>query len=243
MKRDTKSIPILARWAGVFYLIIILAGIFGQVLVRGSLVVPGDAPATAAAIADSASLWRWGVWGDLVMHLCDVPVMVLLFILLRPVSPGLAMTALGFNLVQTAVLVANKLALLIPLLVLKTPVGGDGFTASQVHQLVALWIEVHNLGFALGLVFFGAACLLYGLLLYRSKYFPRTIGVLVGVAGLCYLINSFTLILAPELSGAVTPVLVFSLLGEASFTLWLLFKGVNLPEFQKAESLWLGRSA
>ncbi len=236
MNNKSPSVQIIARSAGAFYLFIILAGIFGQIIVRGSLIVPGNPSTTVANIAASAYLWRLGVFGDILMHLCDIPVMFLLYRLFRPVSEGIAMTALGFNLIQTAVLVVNKITLIIPLVLLeKSPVGA-AFNPEQINSQAIFWIDVHNYGFSLGLIFFGTACLLYGSLLFKSTYFPRTIGVLVSLAGLSYIINSFTLILAPELSGSVTPVLVIALVGEMSFTLWLLIKGVKVSEFEKAES-------
>ena len=96
-----------ARIAGIFYLAIILLGMFGELYVRGTLVVSGDAAATSAAISASPLLWRAGIAGDLLMHVFDVPVTVVLYYLLRPVSRSLALLATLVNLVQTAVLVAN----------------------------------------------------------------------------------------------------------------------------------------
>jgi len=103
-----------ARIGGVLYLAIIALGLFGEAFVRGTLVVSGDATATASAIAASESLWRAGLAGDLLMHVFDLPVIVVLYLLLKPVSESLALLATFFNLIQTAVLVANKLNLLAP---------------------------------------------------------------------------------------------------------------------------------
>ena len=119
LDRSTEISPqIYARTGGFLYLVIILAGMSGELLIRGPAVVSGNAAATAANIASSASLWRLGIAGDLVMHLCDVGVMLVFYVLLSPVSRTLALLALLFNLVQTSVLVANKLNLLLPLFLL-----------------------------------------------------------------------------------------------------------------------------
>ena len=67
-----------ARTGGVVYLAIIVLGIFGEAFVRGTLVVSGDATATANAIAASESLWRVGIAGDLLMHVLDLPMILLL---------------------------------------------------------------------------------------------------------------------------------------------------------------------
>ena len=80
-----------ARSVGVIYLAIIVLGIFGELLVRETLVVSGDALATANNISASPLLWRAGIVGDLLMQALDVPMMVIFYLLLRPVSEGLAL--------------------------------------------------------------------------------------------------------------------------------------------------------
>ncbi|HEU4790085.1 MAG TPA: DUF4386 domain-containing protein, partial [Flavobacterium sp.] len=112
LKNFENSPQLYARIAGIAYLIIIIAGIFGELLVRNKLIVYGDATATANNIINSDFLWRSGISGDLIMHICDLPVMVILYYLLRPVNRKLALLNLSFNLIQTAVLVVNKLNLM-----------------------------------------------------------------------------------------------------------------------------------
>ena len=217
-----------ARLAGVLYLAIILLGLFGELVVRGTLVVPGDAAATAAKIAASPLLWRAGIAGDLLMHVCDVPVILIFYWLLRPVSKNLALLATLFNLVQTAVLVLNKLTLLVPMLLLDDVETLKAFSAQQLDALSYLAIEAHGYGFAIGLVFFGFACLVRGHLIVRSGFFPRTLGWLLQIAGLSYLTNSFALLLAPSFAAAIFPgVLVPAFIGELSICLWLIVKGVD----------------
>lgn len=225
------SPQVYARLAGVLYLIIISAGIFGELFVRNALFVPADPAATAHNIMGSQLLWRMGIAGDLVMHLCDIPLAVIVYVLLRPVSRNLALVAIIFGLVQTAVLVVNKLTLLTPLFLL----GGAGylkvFEPQQLQTLAYLAVKAHGFGFGVGLIFFGVNCLVVGYLIFRSGYLPRFIGVLMGIAGLCYLTNSFSGLLAPAFAATLFPaILVPALVGELSFCLWLLVKGVNLPQ-------------
>ncbi|MDB5209961.1 MAG: hypothetical protein JWQ30_788, partial [Sediminibacterium sp.] len=105
-----------ARIAGALYLTLIFAGMFSVLFVRDKLTIPGDPVATARNIIGSESLWRSGIIADLVMHLFDIPIMLALYVLLKPVNKNIALLALLFNLVQTAVLVANKLNLVAALL-------------------------------------------------------------------------------------------------------------------------------
>jgi hypothetical protein len=159
--------------------------------------------------------------------------MLVLYLLLKPVNKNLALLAILFNLIQTAVLVANKLNLLMPLFLLGNADYLKAFEPNQLSALTYIFVKAHDYGFGIGLIFFGFACLIYGYLLFRSGYFPRTLGVLMAIAGLSYLTDSFTLILAPVYAGTIFPVLVFALIGELSLCLWLLVKGVNLPRWEK----------
>lgn len=226
MKIKDLTLTHYARIAGLFYLLIIALGAIGQIGIRGSIVTM-DALSTYQNLVTSESLWRIGIIGDLLMQVLDIPVMVILYMLLRSVNKYLALLGVLFNLVQTAVLVANKIVLIIPTLLMGNPEYTNAFDASQIKAQVYLLTDIHDFGFGFGLVFFGFACLTYGYLIYRSDYFPNLLGVMVAIAGLCYLINSVVLILAPQYSGDVMLVLVFSLLGESSFALWLLIKGLK----------------
>ena len=230
---DKTSPQVYARILGTLYLIIIIVGALGQIFIRGALITPGDAISTAKNMMAAESLWRLGIAGDIMMHVLDIPIMLMLYILLKPVNRNLALLAVLFNLIQTAVLVANKLNLLMPLFLLENADHLSAFEPNQRYELGYLFIQAHDIGFGIGLIFFGFACLTYGYLIFKSGYFPKAIGVLVMIAGLSYLTNSFTLILVPAYAGITMIVLVFALIGELSLALWLLVKGVNLAIWEK----------
>lgn len=218
--------PRLVRLCGGLYLAIIGLGLLGEVGVRQAMVVPGDAAATAQAIAASPGWWRVGLGADLLMHLLDVPVMVLLHLLLRPAGPGLALFTLSANLVQTAVLALNKLSLVLPLLLLQGGNALQGLALPQREALAYLAIQVHGRGFAIGLLFFGMVCLARGHLIVRSAGWPRLLGRLLQLAGLCYLVNSLALLLKPDWAALLFPaVLLPAFVAELWLALWLLFKG------------------
>lgn len=226
-----KSPQLYARIAGLFYLLIIITGIFSETLVRNKLIVYGDTAATADNIIHSGLLWKIGIISDLIMQICDLPVMVLLYLFLRPVNKKLALLNLSFNLIQTAVLVANKLNLFAALFFLGDADYLKSFSPDQLHTLSYLSINLHNFGFGVGLIFFGFVCLIEGYLIYKSGYFPKVFGPLMSIAGICYLTNSFALILAPEFSNII--LLMPCLIAELALSLWLIFKGVNLPVWKE----------
>ncbi|RTL59580.1 MAG: DUF4386 domain-containing protein [Sphingobacteriales bacterium] len=232
-----SSPKVYARVGGIAYLVIIIAGIFGEMVVRKTIIVAGDASATTANILAHSQLWRAGIAGDLLMHVCDVIVMVCLYVLLKPVNKNLALLAILFNLVQTSVLVANKMNLLMPLFLSEDV---NYLKALDPHQLQAmsyLSVKAHSYGFGIGLIFFGFTCLSYGYLIFKSGFFPKLFGVLMAIAGLCYLLNSFTLILAPKLSNFM--MLVPAFIGEFSFCLWLIIAGVNVSKWRERKNMYL----
>jgi len=231
------SPQVLARIGGITYLIIILAGSFGELIARDSMIVSGDAQATAGRIMATPLLWRIGIAGDLVMHICDVILIVTFYFLLRPVSRYLMLMAVLFNLVQTAVLVANKLNLLYPLFLLGTADYLKALDSRQLEAFSYLSIKMHDHGFGLGLIFFGCECLILGYLIFKSGYLPKWIGVLMGLAGACYIFNSFSLVLAPWLASRIFPLILLPpFIGETSLCLWLLIKGVNPVKWKEMTS-------
>jgi len=214
------------------YLAIIFLGLFGEAMVRESVVVSGNAEATLQNLKASQMLWRLSIVGDLVMHILDVPLIVIMYYLLRPVDRLLALVATVANVVQTAVLAANKLTLVVPLLLLQKH--GDILASTWEATLSFLAIRLHGYGFGIGLLFFGVACLVRGYLVFRSTYFPRTLGVLLALAGLAYLVNSVALLLAPAVAATLFPaILAPALVGEGAFCLWLLVKGVDQSAWER----------
>jgi len=233
--RTIEASPqIYARIGGILYLLIIVLGGLGEIFIRGTVVVSGDVVATASNIMAPGSLWRIGLAADIMVHVLDLPLLLILYVLLKPVNRNLALLVVLFTLVQTAVLVANELNLVMPLLLLGNAEYLRAFQPDQLYaNLAYLFVRLYEYGLGIGLIFFGFACLLLGYLIFRSGYLPRTIGVLMAIAGLSYLANSFTLILAPAYAGAIFPVLVLALIGELSLCLWLLVKGVDVPKWEE----------
>ena len=221
-----------ARIAGLGYLIIIAAGIFAEFFIRSSLIVVGDATATAGNIAASQSLFRTGIAGDLIMLICDVVVALALYMLFRPVNKGLSLLAAFFRLVHAAVYGVNLLNLIIVALL----AGGAGYLAAfqpaQSDALTMLFLSAHQYGYAIGLVFFGFHCMVLGYLVFRSGFLPKLLGVLLVLASVGYLVDSFANVLLPNYTDyeSILVVVVFvpAFIAELSLSLWLLIKGVNI---------------
>jgi hypothetical protein len=233
---DSISQRKTARVAGVLYLIIITAGIFAEFFVRQSLIVPGNAAATAANIMASEGLFRAGIAGDLIMIMCDVALALVFYILLKPVSSSLSLLAAFFRLAQAAILGLNLLNLFLVLQLLSGAGYLTVFGAAQLQALVLFFLKGHSLGYSLGLVFFAFSILVLGYLVFKSGYFPRILGILLIVASLGYLIDSFAGFLWPTYDNyeAIFALVVFlpAFIGELAMCLWLLVKGVKVQRAQ-----------
>ncbi len=229
------SPKLYARNAGLLYLLIIVVGMFAVIFVRDKLIVSGDPAATAGNLVAHQLLWRAGIAADLVMHLCDIPVMLVIFVLLRPVDKNIALLALLFNLIQTAVLVANKLNLVAALLPLGNAAYLKALPPAQADAQIYLSLKLHDIGFGIGLIFFGFTCLVNGYLIFRSGYFPKVIGILLQIAGVCYIVNNFMLLLVPEIAAKLFPASMLPcFIAELAFCLWLIFNGVDINIWNKA---------
>ena len=226
-----------ARTGGVLYLIIIIVGLFGEAFVRNRLIIPGDATATAANIRSMESLWRLHIAAELFLLICAVALLLILFVLLQPVNRDLALLAVFFNLISIGLEAATTLYLVGALF----PLGKTGylkaFVPEQLYAMASLSLKSHSYGFGFSLIFFGCFCLVIGYLIFRSGYLPKALGVLMQIAGLSYLTNSFALVLAPALANRLFPaILIPAFVGEASLCRWLIVKGVNVSKWQEQVS-------
>lgn len=228
----TKHPRLLARLAGVFYLMIIAFAMFGYVYVRGQLFVPGDIAKTAANIVAHQQLYRAGFTASLLDVLCNIPVALLLFELFKVVNFRLALLAMLFIVVAAAIEAVNVFNYMMPLFILTLPQYTGAFTPLELQALVRGSNVLFGYAFSVCLTFFGVFCVLTGYLILRSKFLPALLGVLMIVAGVDYWTNSFVQFLAlpqPPLFPHTT------LIVESSLALWLLVIGVN-------ESKWLSQA-
>jgi hypothetical protein len=233
--RTIESSPQLyARIGGALYLIIIAIGLFGEAFVRDRIIVSGDATATAKNILASESLWRFHIAAELLLLICAVVLLVILFVLLKPVSRELVLLATFFNLVSIGLEAATAMYLVVALFPLGNAPYLAAFSSGQLYAMASLALKSHGYGFGVSLLFFGCFCMVIGRVIFRSGFLPKVIGALMQIAGLCYLTDSFALILSPRLANRLFPtILLPAFVGEASLCLWLLVKGVNVERWME----------
>lgn len=220
------------------YLYIIVAGMFAELFVRSRLIVPTDAAATASNIMTNETLFRVGFSGELLHLAFDVVVAVILYALFRPVDRSIALLAGFMRLASDIVLAVASLSHFAALRFLADADYLKSFAPDQLHTLALLALKLHGDGYAISLVFFSFACLALGYLIFKSDFLPRTIGALMAIAGVCYLINSFSHFLAPAFAATLFPTLFVPIfVAELSLALWLTVKGVNVARWQEKASV------
>lgn len=221
-----------ARIGGVLYLLIIALGIFYELIVRNGIRVPGDALATMTVLKENELLWRFGIAAELLSSIAGLGLVLILYRLTQPISKDLALLAAFFNFSAITVQTAYILQLVETLFPLSSSVELQAFSSEQLGAMVMLSMKSHAFGFGIALLMFGPYFLITGYLIFKSTYLPRYIGILYMISGLGYLINSFTLILAPTRSGIVFMIILLPVfIGEVSLALTLLFKGVNITQW------------
>jgi hypothetical protein len=214
-----------ARLGGVLYLVIIVIGLLGEALVRGTLVVHGDPAATVRRIQESEWLWRLGVAGQMLLLLCAVALTWIFYVLLRPVCRNLSLLMVLFAITSLAVESVSALQLQAMLDTLAMAKYLKPEDLPQLHTMAYLTVVSHAQAFGLALIFFGVEILIVGYLIWQSGYIPKAIGVMMQLAGVCYLINSFSMVLSPTLASMLFPaILLPALVGESALCLWLLIK-------------------
>lgn len=216
------------RIAGLLYLLIIVCGLFSEMFVRASIIVPGDAAATAANIISSNGLFRLGFASDIIMALCDVSIGVIFYMLLKPVNKTLALLAAFLRLAQTAIIGMNLLNHFSAVIILDNPEYLNAFGAEELYAKASLFLEMHKYGYLISGVFFGVNCLITGYLFFKSQYFPKVLGVMLMMASFGYMINSFTNFLAPDYTAISDMILLITaVITELTICVWLLIKGVK----------------
>lgn len=238
MNRNAPASPVtLARITGILWLVVIVTGVTALV-VRSTLIVRGDAAATAKSILASESLFRFALVSDVISFACYIGLTVILYHLLKPVSRSISLVAAAFGVAGSVVGTVILAALLAPLVLL----GGAPYLRvlepDQLEALALTSIRLHGVAYDLTFVLFGTQCILAGYLIARSTYFPRILGVLLATGGLSYVISAFASLLSPDFGNQLSPYIVpAGLIGEGSLCVWLILKGLNLGRWEKQASL------
>jgi hypothetical protein len=219
-----------ARIAGLLYLLVAITGAFSIMYVPETLIVRGDATATEARIASSELLFRLGIASGLICQITFIFLVLTLYRLLKDVDQSYATAMVALVLVAVPIAFLNMLNNLAALVLLSGAEFLSAFTAAQLNALVLLFLSLHEQGIVIVEMFWGLWLFPFGVLVFRSRFLPRVLGVLLVIACFAYLIDSFTSLLLPRYKDIVSSFTAAPAgLGEFAILLWLLIKGTRVP--------------
>jgi hypothetical protein len=205
-----------------------LPGAFALIGFPRLFLVAGDATATASRIAGSPVLYRFSVFADLISAVFAVWMVMVLYDLFKDVHRGQARLMVGFALGMVATGLVNTVLMAGPLVLTS---GADYLSAFDKHQLDALtvgFLALRSQGIHAATMYWGLWLLPLGILVYRSRFLPRALGVLVIIAGCTYVADSMAYYFLPEYARIIANASTLpQAAGEIGFTAWLLIRGVG----------------
>lgn len=224
-----KSPKSLARIAGVLYLLMGITAGFAFAYVVAKLYVAGDAATTAANVVANSGLARIGVVANLFQATVWIFLAMTLYLLLKHVHHNAAKAMVILVAVGAAITCLNDV---FQFESVRVATGGSymaALGAAGSNALVLLLLEIHHYGFLIAQIFFGLWLVPLGYLAYKSAgMFPRWLGVLLIIAGGCYLVGLLAVFLAPDSGEKInTFVTIPCSIAEVATVLYLLIVGVK----------------
>jgi hypothetical protein len=217
------------RFAGLLYVPASIVGFFSMGCVPGKLIVHGNAAATANNILAYQTLFRFGIAGELLGQAAFIFVALALYDLLKGVNRRHASLMVLLIVISIPIAFLNEVNSIAALVLVRGAEFLSIFEKPQRDALAMLFLNLHHHGFVVAEIFWGLWLFPLGLLVYRSRFLPRFLGVWLALAGFAWLILSLTGILFPQYQGKVDTYVQPAFFGEIALMLWLLIKGAKPP--------------
>jgi hypothetical protein len=215
------------RFAGLLYILASIPGVFALLYVPSKLIVHGNATATAQNIAASETLFRLGIAADLICQALFIFVVLALYDLLKGVNRRHALLMVTLILVSIPIAFLNELNGIAALILVRGADFLSLFDKPQRDALAMLFLNLHGHGFDVAGIFWGLWLFPLGLLVYRSSFLPRILGVVLMVNCFAYPLNSFTSLVLPQYEAIVSRWMSPLQFGEVVFMLWLVIMGAK----------------
>jgi Domain of unknown function (DUF4386) len=215
------------RFVGLLYAVISIPGAFALIYVPTKVIVQGNAAATASNIVAHETLFRFGIASELISQILFMWVALALYDLLKGVNQRRASLMLALIVVSIPIALLNELNALAALILARGADFLSVFDESQRDALAMLFISLHNRGFDIAEIFWGLWLFPLGLLVYRSGFFPRILGVLLMISCCAYVADAFVPVVLPQYVTAVSRWTSPLRLGELIFMIWLLIRGAK----------------
>jgi hypothetical protein len=213
------------RVAGVLYLLLAVTSTVG-LSIPGSFTIRGDAAATAAKLASHEMFYRLCIVSEVASQVLFVFLVLALFRLLRGVNERLAVLMVTLVLVQVPMTFATTLVAMAPLIALHGPAYWSAFDKHQMDAATMGFLRLREIGISAVTALWGLWLLPFGLLVFRSGFIPRFLGVVLIVGCCADLSVSAVSLLFPAFEQAIQPLRALGV-GEILIIVWLLIKGAR----------------
>ncbi|MFB3903547.1 MAG: DUF4386 domain-containing protein [Acidobacteriota bacterium] len=222
------SIKQQARAAGFLYLLVALTAPVGLLYVPGRLIVSGNATATADNIRASESLLRVGIASELIHQTIAVFLVMALYRLFKPVNESQARLLVIFGaLLSVPIMFVNVLNNVAALVLVSGADFLEVFGKAQLDALAYLFVRLHGQGITVASIFWGLWLFPFAILVIRSGFIPRILGVLLMIAGIAYLASASATLILPRFAPMVGKVAFPLEVAELPIVFWLLVWGAR----------------
>jgi len=213
--------------AGLLYLLLAISAPIGLLYVPSTLIVSGNATATADNIRASESLLRIGIGSELFHQAIVVFLVLSLYRLFKPVNENHAklLVVLG-ALVSVPIMFLNVLNEVAALILVSGADFLSAFDKTQLDALAFLFLRLHGQGITIASIFWGLWLFPFGILVIRSGFIPRVLGILLFVAGSAYLASAFTSLILPRYGHLVGEYAMVLEIAEVPMVFWLFIRGM-----------------
>jgi hypothetical protein len=227
MEEKMKSLKKTARGAGVLYIIMDVFMIFSGMVVDPKIFVPGDAVATVSNILAFEWLFRLGFVSWIVGFIVYLFLVLALYNLFKSVDKGQARLMVILVVASVPLNILNMLNQYAPIVLLGGAEHLSAFNPAQLQTLSMVFLDLYNNGIMVAEIFWGLWLIPLGILVYRSGFVPKVLGVLLIVGCFGHLLSPLSTFLFPDYSAVLIPISETVMIGEGPVFLWLLIKGVK----------------
>src|SRR2546429_5166302 len=220
----------LARIAGVLYLLVGIFGGFAEGFVEPKMYVAGNAATTASNLLANSGLVRLGVVADLFNATVWVFLGMTLYLLLKHVHKGVARAMVVLVAIGASIVCLNAVFEFEGLRAATGAVNLAALGTGGSNALVLLLLDTQHYGILIAQIFYGLWLVPLGYLAYKSAgWFPRWLGVLLIVGGVCYLVDLLALFLVPDFAQNIHLFVgvIPTTIAEVSMVIYLLVIGVK----------------
>lgn len=228
--KDMNAIKRQARYAGLLYLLLGIMGFIVFVFIPSQFIVSGDATATADRIAANVLLWRIGIALELIALVIFIFLAVALYQLFKRVNESQALLMMILALVSVPIAFLSSSFEIMALSTYSSPSFLSALDKAQLDSLGYMFLRMHSEGRNVESIFWGLWLFPFGLLVIRSGFIPRFLGVLLLIAGFGYIIGFFGPLLLPLYKSIIGQVTMIFILGELPIIFWLAIWGARAQQ-------------